>query len=491
MSENLDNYYNSSTNPTNLSGQDSPTSVVNVDTTAYEHSNLETTEKQLASWDKKYIWHPFTQMKDYVNEDPVIIEEAKGVILKDINGNEYIDGISSMWCNIHGHRKKEIDDAIKGQLDKVAHTTLLGHSNVPAITLAKRLVDMTPEGLTKVFYSDNGSTAIEVAIKMAFQYWQYKGHKDKTSFVSLQHGYHGDTLGAIGVGGINTFHKVFKPLLLNSIPAPSPYCYRCPYDKDKSSCSFECVSGLEEILSKNCNSIAAMVMEPLVQGAGGMIIHPKDYLLRVKKLCEKYNVLFIADEIMVGFGRTGKMFACEHEGVTPDIMALSKGINGGYMPLAATLTTEDIYNAFLGEYSEEKAFFHGHTYTGHPLACAAAMASLDLFEKEKIIQGLIPKIEILQKRLEQFKNLKSVGNVRQCGLIAGIELVKDKETKGAFPWGEKIGIKVCLEARKRGLISRPLDNTIVVIPPLSIDIYQLNKMMDIIYESIISVTETI
>jgi len=480
MNEKLDNFIYSNNNSTPLES---------CTATLPEKTGLEIAEKQLASWDKKYIWHPFTQMKDYINEEPLIIEEAEGVLLRDINGSEYIDGISSMWCNVHGHRKKEIDDAIKSQLDKVAHTTLLGHSNVPAIRLAKKLIEITPDGLTKVFYSDNGSTAIEVAIKMAFQYWQYRGYKEKTSFVTLQYGYHGDTLGAIGVGGIDAFHKVFKPLLFNSIVAPSPFCYRCPYDKDKSCCSFECLSGLEDILSKNCGSIAAMVMEPLVQGAGGMIAHPKDYLFRARELCKKYNVLFIADEIMVGFGRTGRMFACEHEGVTPDILALSKGINGGYMPLAATLATEEIYDAFLGEYKEQKAFFHGHTYTGNQLACAAAMASIGLFEKEGIVQGLGPKIGILKNRLEQFKNLKPVGDIRQCGIIAGIELVKNKETKGPFPREEKIGIKVCLEARKRGLISRPLEDVIVIMPPLSIDICQLNKVIDIIYESIKSVTE--
>ncbi len=454
----------------------------------HEEAGKEITKEQLVSWDKKYLWHPFTQMKDYVNENPLIIENGEGVILRDVDGNEYIDGISSMWCNIHGHRRKEIDDAINNQLSKVAHTTLLGFSNVPAITLAKRLIEITPDGLTKVFYSDNGSTAIEVAVKMAFQYWQHKGYKKKKNFVALQYGYHGDTLGAVSLGGMDIFHNIFKPLLFNSTFAPAPFCYRCPYDKVKSACSFECLSDLEDILSKDSDSIAAMVMEPLVQGAGGMIVHPKDYLSSAKELCEKYNVLFIADEIMVGFGRTGKMFASLHEEVTPDIMVLSKGINGGYMPLAATLTTEEIYDAFIGEYSEMKTFFHGHTYTGNPLACSAALASLNIFEDDRVIEGLHPKIKTLQKRLEGFRNLNAVGDVRQCGLIAGIELVKNKETKEPYSLDEKIGIRVCYEARQRGLIIRPLDNVIVVMPPLSIDIYQLDRMMDIIYKSIEHVT---
>jgi len=454
----------------------------------HEQMDVETTKEQVESWDKKYLWHPFTQMKDFVNEEPLIIEDGRGVILRDINGKEYIDGISSMWCNIHGHRRKEIDNAIKDQLDKVAHTTLLGMSNIPSAKLAKRLVEITPEGLNKVFYSDNGSNAIEVAIKMAFQYWQYKGHRDKTKFVTLQYGYHGDTLGAVGVGGIDIFHSVFKPLLLKTFVSPSPYCYRCPYDKDKAACSSECLGEMEEILSKNSGSIAAMVMEPLVQGAGGIIVHPQGFLSGVKDLCEKYNILLIADEVMVGFGRTGKMFACSHENVTPDILTISKGLNGGYMPLAATLATDEIYNAFLGKYSEQKTFFHGHTYTGNPLACAAALASIDIFEREKVMEGLEPKIRALQERLEQFQELKSVGDVRQCGLIAGIELVKNRETKEPYSWEEKIGIRVSYEARQRGLITRPLSNVMVVMPPLSIKISELNNMMEILYESIECIT---
>ena len=454
----------------------------------HEQMDVETTKEQVESWDKKYLWHPFTQMKDFVNEEPLIIKDGRGIILRDINGNEYIDGISSMWCNIHGHRRKEIDNAIKDQLDKVAHTTLLGMSNIPSAKLAKRLVEITPEGLNKVFYSDNGSNAIEVAIKMAFQYWQYKGHRDKTKFVTLQYGYHGDTLGAVGVGGIDIFHSVFKPLLLKTFVSPSPYCYRCPYDKDKAACSSECLGEMEEILSKNSGSIAAMVMEPLVQGAGGIIVHPQGFLSGVKDLCEKYNILLIADEVMVGFGRTGKMFACSHENVTPDILTISKGLNGGYMPLAATLAADEIYNTFLGKYSEQKTFFHGHTYTGNPLACAAALASIDIFEREKVMEGLEPKIRALQERLEQFQELKSVGDVRQCGLIAGIELVKNRETKEPYSWEEKIGIRVSYEARQRGLITRPLSNVMVVMPPLSIKISELNNMMEILYESIECIT---
>lgn len=454
-----------------------------------ETTLIEATKEQLHSWDKQYLWHPFTQMKDFIQEEPLIIVDGEGVILRDINGREYIDGVSSMWCNIHGHRRKEIDNAIKDQLDKVAHTTLLGQSNIPSVKLAKRLVEITPEGLNKVFYSDNGSNAIEIAIKMAFQYWQYKDYKDKINYVTLQYGYHGDTLGAVGVSGIDIFHAAFKPLLLKSFIVPSPYCYRCPYGKDKTSCSLECLEKLEKVLSQNSDTIAAMIMEPLVQGAGGMIVHPEGFLSGVKDLCEKYNVLLVADEVMVGFGRTGKMFACSHENVTPDILTISKGLNGGYMPLAATLTTDEIYNAFLGKHSEKKTFFHGHTYTGNPLACSAALANIDIFENENVLENLMPKIRLLRERIEQFKELKAVGDVRQRGLIAGIELVKDRKTKEPYSWKEKIGIKVCLEARQRGLITRPLNNVLVIMPPLSINISQLNNVMDILYESVKVVTE--
>ncbi|MBI2471814.1 MAG: adenosylmethionine--8-amino-7-oxononanoate transaminase [Planctomycetes bacterium] len=447
-----------------------------------------TYKEQLEEWDKSCLWHPFTQMQDYVREASLIIEEGSGVFLKDINGKEYIDGISSMWCNLHGHRKKEIDDAIRRQLDKIAHTTLLGPSNIPAIELAKKLVEIAPKGLQKVFYSDNGSTANEVALKMAFQYWQHKGLKDKTEFVALQYGYHGDTIGTMSVGGIELFHGAFRPLYFKTHLAPAPYCYRCPLGKQPENCSLACLDGLEKILKENSGRIAAMIMEPLVQGAGGMIVHPAGHLSGVQALCKKYNVLLILDEVLTGFGRTGKMFACLHEDVTPDIMALSKGINGGYMPLAATLATEEIYNAFLGEYAELKTFFHGHTYTGNPLGCAAALASLELYEKERILKNLEPKINYLRAKLKSFESLKHVGDIRQCGLIAAIELVRDKSTKEPYPWEERVGIKVCIEARKQDLLIRPLGHIIIVMPPIIIKTDELDRMLEITYKSIQVVT---
>ncbi|MDI6728917.1 MAG: adenosylmethionine--8-amino-7-oxononanoate transaminase, partial [Thermodesulfovibrionales bacterium] len=415
--------------------------------------------------------------------------------VKDAYGKWYLDGVSSIWVSIHGHRKKEIDDAIKEQLDKIAHSTLLGLSNIPSILLAEKLISLTDKSfaglqpqLSKVFYSDNGSTAVEVALKMAFQYWIHKGVKGKHSFLSLKNAYHGDTIGAVSVGGIDIFHEVFKPLLFKTYKAPSPYCYRCDFGKTFLECSFACLAEMENILEKHSDEIAAVIIEPIVQAAGGMIVWPEGYLKGIRELCNKYNVLLIADEVATGFGRTGKMFACEHENVFPDIMCLSKGITNGYMPLAVTLSTDEIYNAFIGEFKEMKTFFHGHSYTGNPLACAAAIASIDLFEKEEILKNMQPKIALLEERLKDIADLPNVGNVRNKGLIAGIELVKDKLLKKPYPWEEKMGWKVAYKAREEGVLIRPLGNVIVIMPPLSMSIENLNCLMDVIKRAIIAVT---
>ena len=442
--------------------------------------------RQLEIDDRKYIWHPFTQMQDYEQEEPLIIEEGNGCTLKDINGNEYIDGVSSLWTNVHGHKKKELDLAIKNQLDKIAHSTLLGLSNVPAIRYAKKIVEIAPKDLTRVFYSDSGSTAVEIALKIAFQYQRQAedGDPEKKKFISLYNSYHGDTIGSVSVGGINLFHSMYKHLLFESIKAESPYCYRCAFGKSYPGCNLECLSRLEEVIDTHAHEVTAMVIEPLVQGASGMLLQPPGYLKKVRELCDRYNMFMIADEVAVGFGKTGKMFACEHEDVTPDIMTLAKGISGGYLPLAATLTTEKIYKGFLGKYEEFKTFFHGHTYTGNPLACAVAMANLENFEQENVLDKLQSKIRHLKERLLSFKDLKTVGDVRQCGIMVGIELVANKNTKKPFPPGKRTGQRVIKEARKRGLIIRPLGDVIVLMPPLSISIDELDRICDIAYESI-------
>jgi len=452
--------------------------------------------RRLEDLDREFIWHPFTQMKDWLEEKPIIISEGRDCFIKDIYGQWYLDGVSSLWVNIFGHRKKEIDDAIKEQLDKISHSTLLGLSNVPAIKLAEKIIQVVnssiihhPSPLTKVFYSDNGSTAVEVALKMAFQYWKHKGINEKNVFVSLKNAYHGDTIGAVSVGGVDIFHEAFGPLLFKTYKAPSPYCYRCDLGKAYPDCKTACLDKLEEIFREHSEEIAGFIIEPLIQAAGGMITSPPGYLAGARELCSKYGILMIADEVATGFGRTGKMFACEHENVIPDIMCLSKGITGGYMPLAATIATDEIYNAFLGEFKDLKTFFHGHSYTGNPLACAAALACLDLFEKEKVLEGLKNKIEILNEWLNENLNLRNVGDVRNAGLMAGVELVRDKNTKEPYDLEEKTGWRVAYQARENGVFIRPLGNVIVIMPPLSISEQNLGQLLTVIKDSIIEITE--
>lgn len=454
-------------------------------------NTLEERNRQLEIADKKYIWHPFTQMQDYLKETPLIIEQGDGCIIKDIYGNEYLDGISSLWTNVHGHRKKDLDLAVKNQLDMIAHSTLLGLSNVPAIRYAEKLIKIAPKGLTKVFYSDNGSTAVEIAIKIAFQYQQQspEGDEKKTKFITMVNAYHGDTIGSVSVGGIDLFHATYNSLLFKSLKIESPYCYRCPFNKSYPACDFECLNRMEHLMKAHSHEAAGLIIEPLVQGAAGILVQPPGYLRRVRELCTRYNILMIADEVAVGFGKTGKMFACEHEEVSPDIMTLAKGISGGYLPLAATLTSERIYDGFLGNYEDFKTFFHGHTYTGNPLACSAAIANLEIFEKENLIDALKSKIEYLTKRLQSFSSLDHVGDVRQRGFMVGIELVADKDSKEEFPSKAGIGRRVIMEARRQGLIIRPLGDVVVLMPPLAVSKEGLDKLCDITYESIRIVTD--
>jgi adenosylmethionine-8-amino-7-oxononanoate aminotransferase len=464
--------------------------------------------------DKRYIWHPFTQMKDWEKESPVIIGEGRGSFIRDIYGKWYLDGVSSLWVNIHGHARKEIDDALREQIGKISHSTMLGLSNVPAIRLAEKLITLIQNSevrsqnselgnlqpafcnqhsaLKRVFYSDNGSTSVEVALKMAFQYWKQRGEDGRHAFLSLNNAYHGDTIGAVSVGGVDIFHNAFGPLLFKTYRAPSPYCYRCELGceclADPLPPVFPCIVEMEEILKGHHNEIAAVIIEPLVQAAGGMIAAPPGYLKAVKDLCTKYNVLMIADEVATGFGRTGKMFACEHESVTPDILCLSKGITGGYLPLAVTVTTDEVYGAFLGEFSDLRTFFHGHSYTGNPLACAAAIACLEIFEKEDTLNALRPKIGILEGWLKEISDLPHVGDARGMGLMAGVELVRDRASKAPFPWEEKMGWKVALHARDKGVFIRPLGNVVVIMPPLSISQEELKRLLGVIGDSITAAT---
>ncbi|NVN97901.1 MAG: adenosylmethionine--8-amino-7-oxononanoate transaminase [Geobacteraceae bacterium] len=449
------------------------------------------TTETLQEYDRKYVWHPFTQMKEWEAEPPLVISKGEGSWLIDSDGNRYLDGVGAIWTNVHGHCHPHINNAIKEQVDRLEHSTLLGLASEKPSILAKKLIEIAPEGLSKVFYSDNGSTAVEIGIKMAFQYWRHLGRAEKSKFISFKNAYHGDTVGAMSVGGVDIFHEVFRPLLFPTIQAPSTCCYRCELclEQDSSRCNRECLAELERIMETHAHEVAGLIIEPLVQGAGGMIVQPDGFIRRVRELCSRFDILMIADEVAVGFGRTGTMFACNRESVTPDIMALSKGITAGYLPLAATLTTQKVYDAFLGEYSELKTFFHGHTFTGNPIACAAALASLELFERESLLKNLSSKIEVLQARLNAMIELKHVGDIRQCGMIAGIELVRDKGTKEPYNWVDRVGMSVCREARKHGIFLRPLGNVIVIFPPLSVSIEELNFLMDGVQKSILAVTE--
>ena len=451
-------------------------------------------KETLVAWDKRYLWHPFTQMQDWLTEDPVIIERGEGCYLIDIDGNRYIDGIASMWTNVHGHNHPELNTALKAQLDKIAHTTLLGYSNIPAIQLAQKLVEITPTGLNKVFYSDNGSTAVEVALKMAYQYWQHRGEPQRKLFIHFDNAYHGDTIGAMSVGGIDSFHTTFDSLLFKGIRVSAPEAYRSSHTinaaSNDSKVKTHWLNAVERALSEHKGQIAGIVLEPLIQGAGGMLISPKGFLKELAALARRWETLLIVDEVMTGFGRTGKMWACEHEGVTPDLLCTAKGLAAGYLPLAATLTTDEIYNAFLGEYRDLKTFFHGHTFTGNPLACAVALENIAIFERENFLSRLQPTIEHFRNKLQEFYKLQHVGDVRVCGLAAGVELMKDPDTGTPYPFEQRMGIRVCKEALTRGAILRPLVNTIVLMPPLQISISELEALLAIVHTSITTVTTT-
>jgi len=446
--------------------------------------------RQLAEWDRKFLWHPFTQMREWEKEEPLIIARAKGAYLYDTHGKKYLDGVSSIWLTVHGHRHPALDRAVRDQSAKMAHSTLLGLSHPPAIELAHELVRIAPRGLTRVFYSDDGSTAMEVALKMAVQYWRQRRPDagPKRTFLHLQLSYHGDTAGAMSVGGIDLFHRRFRPLLVRTISAEPPYCYRCPLKLTYPSCKMACLDPIERVLKQRHRDIAGLVIEPLVQAAAGMVTAPPGYLTRLRRLCTRYKVLLIADEVATGFGRTGRMFACEHEGVTPDLMAVSKGLTGGYMPLAATLATDKIYRAFLGRYDEWKTFFHGHSYTGNPLGCAVALANLAVFRKERTLVQLQPKIKALTRLLRPLGELAHVGDIRQRGFMVGIELVRNRSTTAPYAPEQRIGHRVAMEARRRGLFLRPLGNVIVVMPPLTVTLRELTRMVAIVHASIRTVT---
>jgi adenosylmethionine-8-amino-7-oxononanoate aminotransferase len=415
-----------------------------------------------ARLDRDHLWHPFTQQLAWCEEEPLSIERAEGWQLIDSAGRRYIDGVSSLWCNVHGHRQPEIDQAVRDQLDRVAHSTMLGLTHPGAAELAGRLVALAPPGLSRVFYSESGSTATEIALKMAFQFQAQRGgqHTRRTSFVHLREAYHGDTIGSVSVGGIDLFHATYRPLLFETHAAE-------PGD----------AADLERLLATREEEVAAVIVEPLVQGAAGMLVHPPGYLRAVRELCDRYGVLLICDEVATGFGRTGTMFACEQEGVSPDLLCLAKGLTGGYLPLAATLASERIYEGFLGAPEEGRTFFHGHTYTGNPLACAAALASLEVFERERTLVRLQPKIRLLEELLGPLAEMPQVREVRGRGFMVGVDL-------GEHDPALRLGHRVTLEARRRGAIVRPLGDVVVLMPPLAISKGDLRRLVEIVAASI-------
>jgi len=452
----------------------------------------------LRRWDKDHVWHAFTQMTEH---EPLLIQSAHGCTLVDVNGREYIDGVSSLWCNVHGHRHPKLDAAIRRQLEEVAHVTLLGMAHPTTVKLARRLVEIAPTGLHHAFFSDNGATAVEVALKMAFQYWRQRSlptarqeprppdHSLRTKYLAFDNAYHGDTLGSVSVGGVARFHEMFRPLLFDVIRLPAPDTYRLPPGVTRETACTHYLAQFDAAVRKHHDELAGVVIEPLVQCAAGMLMHPPGFLRGVREITRRYNVLLIADEVAVGMGRTGKMLACEHEGVSPDFLCLAKGLTGGYLPLAATLTTDEIYNAFLGTYEELKTFFHGHTYGGNPLGAAVALATLNVFAEERTLEQLPAKIDRLREHLARIAQHPNVGDVRQCGLIAGIELVRDRATKEPYPWSERRGLRVCDHALTEGVWLRPLGNIVVIFPPLAISLAEIDRICEAVERGIVSATD--
>jgi len=449
---------------------------------------MTTYHDRLKQLDHSFLWHPFTQMQEWMGEDPIIISRADGHYLVDDHGRKYLDGVSSLWCNVHGHHKKELDDALKEQLDRIAHSTFLGLSHVPGIQLAQKLIEIAPNGLQRVFYSDSGATAVEIALKMAVQYWQLKGDSKRTQIASLAESYHGDTVGSMSMGYSETFHRFYRDLLFPVLRITPPHVFRYYQGMSDNDALNAAIYEAEKKISANKNSLAALVMEPLMQGAAGMWAQPVQYVQALSEICRRHGILLILDEVATGFGRTGKMFACEHAGVSPDILCLAKGITGGYLPLAATLATEQIFSAFLGEYKEFKTFFHGHTYTGNPLGCAVAMANLELFERESILEKMQPRITYLRKRLHEFLSLSHVSDVRQWGYMIGIELVERKAGRKNYAPEQRIGHQVIRAARERSVMIRPLGDIIILMPPLSITDDELAALLDVVYDCVVTIT---
>ena len=424
-------------------------------------------QAELNRWDKTHLWHAFTQMDEY---DPLIIESAEGIWLTDIHGKKYLDGVSSLWCNVHGHRHPKLDQAIRDQIDLVSHVTLLGSSNSTTVRLAKKLAELAPGDLQHTFFGSDGASAVEAALKMAFQYWQQRDHPrtSKTRFMALEFAYHGDTIGSVSLGGVEKFHALFRPLLFDVIRLSGPGRTR-KSEWDDQQLVAATIQNLRPVFEKHHNDTAGLIVEPLMQGAAGMIAHPPGLLTAIRELCDEFEILLIADEVAVGFGRTGKLFACEHEYVQPDIMCLGKGLTGGYLPLSATIATSEIWSAFLG--GPDKTLYHGHTFGGNPLAAAVALANIELFQAPGFFDKIRPTIDRMQLRMEKVSNHDRVLETRQIGLMGGIEL---NETDA------RCGQTTCLAVRDKNVLLRPLGNVIVVMPPLCSKPNEIDILFDAI-----------
>ncbi|KXG78644.1 adenosylmethionine--8-amino-7-oxononanoate transaminase [Thermotalea metallivorans] len=433
--------------------------------------------KELQQKDLKYIWHPCSQMKDYETFPPIVLERGEGPYLYDVEGKRYLDAVSSWWVNLFGHSNKRINKVIAEQVGKLEHAIFANFSHKPAIELAERIINITPKGLNKVFFADNGSSAVEVALKLSFQYYQQTGKKKKTRFVAISEAYHGETLGALSAGDIDLYNEIYKPLLMKTFKVKGPDCYRCPYQETRETCRGDCFEHMEKIVVEHHEEIAGILIEPMIQGAAGMKIYPAIYLKKLRKLCDDYDIHFIADEIAVGFGRTGTMFACEHAGISPDIMCLSKGLTAGYMPLSLTLVTDEIYDAFYDDYIHLKAFMHSHSYTGNPIGCAIACESLRIFEDENILERNQRTSCMIRSRMEGLLEYPHVGEFRQLGMVGAIELVKDKRTKEGFDWKQRVGYEIYKIALRYGVLLRPLGNIIYFMPPYVIDEKDIDLMI--------------
>jgi len=440
--------------------------------------------RYLSRRDLAVLWHPCTQMKDHEQLPLVPIKSGQGVWLEDFDGNRYLDAISSWWVNLFGHCNPTINQAVKSQLDTLEHVILGGFTHEAAVTLAEKLVEITPPGLDKCFYADNGSSAIEIALKMSFHYWRNLGQTQKTKFVTLENSYHGETLGALAVGDVALYKETYAPLLMDVITVPSPDCYHREEGESWRDYSIRRFADMEQTLSKFADQVCAVIVEPLVQCAGSMRMYHPVYLELLREACDRYNVHMIADEIAVGFGRTGMLFACEQAGISPDFMCLSKGLTGGYLPLSAVLTSNQVYDAFYDDYQNLTAFLHSHSYTGNALACRAALATIGIFQTQDVLGRNRALATLMAKAVERFRAHQHVAEVRQTGMILAIEMVKNKQTREPYPWQQRRGLKVYQFALSKGVLLRPLGNVIYFMPPYVINEQEIELMADIAWQGI-------